>query len=94
MIDEAFYKFDPERTGVINQHELRVAYDSSSHPKVLSGELCSDEVFIQFLRAFGDKHGDGSITKTEWDDYYSAVSSEIENDDLFILLVKQCWRLQ
>lgn len=34
VIDEAFRKFDPEGTGVVNQHELRIVFDSSLHPKV------------------------------------------------------------
>jgi ABC-type uncharacterized transport system substrate-binding protein len=56
--------------------------------------MCFDEVFIQFLNSFGDKNKNGTITKTEWDDYYAAVSSSIQHDEYFIDLMKACWKFR
>jgi hypothetical protein len=45
------------------------------------------------LKNFGDKNGDGKITKSEWDDYYQAVSANIDNDEHFVECMKIAWRL-
>ena len=68
-------------------------FDCSKHPKVINGQLTPQEVFTQFLACFGDKNGDGIITKREWDDYYAAVSASIDNDDHFCLLMRNAWKL-
>ena len=79
--------------GVVTSADLRVVFDTSSHPKVISGEMTDEEVFVQVLASFGDKNGDGIITKQEWDDYYAAVSANIDNDNHFIQLMRNAWKL-
>ena len=56
--------------------------------------MTCEEVFVEFLASFGDKNGDGIITKEEWDDYYAAVSANIDNDEHFVLLMKNAWKIQ
>jgi hypothetical protein len=56
--------------------------------------MCFDEVFTQFLQSFGDKNQDGTITYAEWNDYYAAVSSSISKCEIFVDLIKTCWKLQ
>ena len=92
-IDKAWSKIDKESNGYVTAYDIRQIFDCSYHPRVLSGEMCFDEVFTQFLQSFGDKNGDGTITYNEWNDYYAAVSSSIERDEHFIDLLKSCWRL-
>jgi len=46
--------------------------------------MTPEEVFVQFLASFGDRNGDGVITQTEWNDYYAAVSANIDNDAHFV----------
>ena len=60
---------------------------------MLSGDKTEDEVFTEFLANFGDKNRDGKITKPEWDDYYAAISANIDNDDHFIDLMANAWKL-
>lgn len=48
---------------------------------------------MAFLQNFGDKNRDGKITREEWNDYYAAVSANIDNDDHFVQLMKNCWRI-
>jgi len=60
---------------------------------VINGTMTEDQVFLEFLSSFGDKNGDGRITREEWTDYYSAVSSSIDNDDHFVQLMKTAWKL-
>lgn len=93
VIDAAYTKFDKDGNGTITSADLRVAYDCSNHPKVQSGEMTPEEVFVEFLAAFGDKNGDGMITKAEWNDYYAAVSANIDNDEHFCQLMARAWNL-
>lgn len=55
--------------------------------------MTPEEVFVEFLSAFGDKNGDGMITKAEWNDYYAAVSANIDNDEHFCQLMARAWNL-
>ena len=93
IINQAFAKFDADGNGTVTSADLRVVYDTSNHPKVQSGEMTDEEVFVQFLASFGDRNGDGIITKQEWDDYYAAVSANIDNDNHFIQLMRNAWKL-
>ena len=93
VIDQAFCKFDHDGSGAITSADLAPVYNCKFHPKVQSGEMTAQEVFTEFLSSFGDKNGDGQITKAEWNDYYAAVSSSIDNDDHFCNLMRAAWKL-
>ena len=80
IVNKAFAKFDKDGSGEITAADMRGVYSAAKHPKVRSGEMTEDEVFATFLSRFGDKDGDGKITKQEWDDYYTEISSSIDND--------------
>jgi len=49
FIDKAFLKFDKEGSGKTAAADLRVLFNTNMHPKVQSGEMTEDEVFVQFL---------------------------------------------
>uniref|UniRef100_A0A7S3IWQ0 EF-hand domain-containing protein n=1 Tax=Strombidium inclinatum TaxID=197538 RepID=A0A7S3IWQ0_9SPIT len=93
VVDIVFSKFNADGSDKVTASDLRVCYSVEAHPKVVSGEITEDEAFLEFLANFGDKNNDGKITKTEWDDFYAAVSSAIDNDDHFVQLMKQAWKL-
>lgn len=93
MIDKAFLKFDRDGNGIIDSNDLRGVYNVSLHPKVKKGEMTIDQVFMEFLSNFNDANKDGIITREEWNEYYAAVSSSIDNDDHFVQLMKMVWRL-
>ena len=93
MVDKAFLKFDNDGSGEITAADLKGVYNCSMHPKVQNGEMTEDEVFLEFLSSFGDKNRDGKIQRDEWNEYYAAVSSSIDNDDHFVQLMKAAWKL-
>ena len=93
MADKAFLKFDKDGNGCIEAGDLKGVYNCNFHPKVISGEMTEDQVFLEFLANFGDKNKDGKIQRDEWNDYYSAVSASIDNDDHFVQLMKTAWKL-
>ena len=92
-MDAAFAKFDLDGSGVVTASDLRVEYSCDQHPKVMSGEITEDEAFLEFLASFGDTNGDGTISKVEWDDYYAAVSSSVDNDEHFVEILTSAWKL-
>ena len=55
--------------------------------------MTEDEAFLEFLANFKDANNDGTISSTEWNDYYTAVSSRIESDDHFVELMSRAWKL-
>ena len=64
-----------------------------NHPKVISGEYTVHEAFDDFVKSFNDRKGLGKIERIEWDDYYAAVSYQMDNDEHFMDLIKVCWNL-
>ena len=94
MVDKAFLKFDKNGDGCITAADLRGVYNCSMHPKVQSGEMTEDEVFLEFLQSFGDRNRDGKVQRAEWNEYYAAVSSSIDNDEHFVQLMKAAWKLE
>ncbi len=69
-------------------------FNAKLHPKVQEGKLTEEEVFVDFMRNFGDANGDGKISKKEWDDYYSAISASIDEDEMFVSIMKEVWHLE
>ena len=93
IVDKAFLKFDRDGNGHIDAKDLKGVYNCDFHPKVISGEMSPEEVFLEFLANFGDKNRDGKVQRSEWNDYYAAVSASIDNDDHFVQLMKTAWKL-
>ena len=93
MVDKAFLKFDKNGDGVIDAVDLKGVFNCSFHPQVVQGRMTEDQVFLEFLSSFNDPNRDGKIQRDEWNDYYSAVSASVDNDDHFVQLIKTVWRL-
>ena len=93
VIDQAFIKFDKDKSGFIAPNDLVGVYNCKFHPDVKAKKKTEEQVFKEFLRCFGDVDMDGQISKKEWDDYYAAVSSSIDHDGHFVELMKAAWKL-
>ena len=89
----AFSKFDISGSGSITASDLKAVYNVSSHPRVISGDMTEDEAFLEFLSNFADRNNDGRISQTEWNDFYSAVSASVDNDEHFVALVNRAWAI-
>ena len=92
-VDKAFLAFDKTCDGVVDAADLKESFRVDKHPKFQSGEMTQDEIFMEFLANFNDKNGDGRIERQEFNDYYAAVSADIDNDDYFVLMLMQAWGL-
>ena len=94
IVEKAFLKFNKDDTNdYIDAKDLEGVYDVRMHPKFKSGEMTKNQIFNEFLANLGDKNRDGKITKEEWFEYYAAVSSNIDEDEHFVLLMRNAWKL-
>eukprot|EP00826_Nyctotherus_ovalis_P041787 TRINITY_DN4251_c0_g2_i1.p2 TRINITY_DN4251_c0_g2~~TRINITY_DN4251_c0_g2_i1.p2 ORF type:complete len:101 (-),score=47.12 TRINITY_DN4251_c0_g2_i1:149-451(-) len=93
IVDQAFAKIDANKNGFIEMNEVKMVYNARLHPKVQEGKMTEEEVCIEFLHDFADANSDGKISKQEWDDHYAAISSLIEEDAMFVGIMKEIWAL-
>lgn len=84
---------------VVNTHDtfFSVIYrkNAQKHPKYLSGQWTEEQVMNFFLESL-DTPGspDGVITREEFQNYYAGVSSTIDDDCYFDLLMRACYDLK
>lgn len=96
MIQAAFDKMNANGDGVITVADLKGVYDVSNHPEVIKGEKTEDEALADFLNGFDGEMGndDGTITFTEWSDYYTSLGATIPSDDYFVMMLENCWKIK
>jgi len=93
MINLAFNKFDKDGSKHICVKDLLGVYNCKFHPDFIAKKKTEDQILKEFLGGLGDKNNDGTITLEEWNDYYASVSANIDNDDFFVDLMKNAWKL-
>ena len=91
---KAFYIMDLDKSGKIEFKEIAKRYNTKFHPRVQDGKMTSEEALREFMANFADQNRDGTITKKEWLEYYSAISANIDNDDHFVLLMRNAYGLE
>jgi calcyphosin len=93
VIDCAFNKFVRDDADSVEAADLKAVFSGNLHPKVISGELSEDEVFLDFLTNFSDRNRDGRVHRDEWTAYYEKVCASIPNQAHFEQLMVQAWKL-
>jgi hypothetical protein len=90
----AFAVIDKDGNGVVDAAEVASSYDASMHPAVITGAKTKDAVLREFLDTF-DVGGevDGKVTRDEFVNYYTNISSSIESDDYFELMIRNAWHI-
>eukprot|EP00343_Euplotes_focardii_P006695 CAMPEP_0205825124 /NCGR_PEP_ID=MMETSP0206-20130828/24008_1 /ASSEMBLY_ACC=CAM_ASM_000279 /TAXON_ID=36767 /ORGANISM="Euplotes focardii, Strain TN1" /LENGTH=213 /DNA_ID=CAMNT_0053123891 /DNA_START=20 /DNA_END=661 /DNA_ORIENTATION=+ len=94
-IDRAFKIMDKNKSGEIDLADIKGVYSAEHDPRVQRGEMTDEEVLTEFLQVFEGVGGnkDGIVTKEEWDNYYKAVSSSIDTDEYFVVVMKSAWKM-
>ncbi len=93
VVRAAFQKLDANRNGVCEKEEIERVFNTKCDPRVVRGELTSDEALLEFIGNFEGKVKDGVISWAEFLDYYSNVSFNIDNDQHFEELVRRAWTI-
>jgi len=93
IIKKAFAKMDATGDGVVTIEDLEKVYDVSQHEKYKSGEWTKKQCFEGFLKSFDVGEQDGTVTFEEFLNYYSGVSSSIDHDAYFDLMMRRAWKL-
>ena len=92
LVERAFRSLDVDDSGNITMKELGEKYHADQHPSVLAGERTVAQVMHDFASLW-DADEDGSITRDEFFRYYRGISSSIESDDYFELMMRNCWHM-
>lgn len=87
IVNKAFDNLDEDHDGVIQVADIESRY-AVDNTKKGAAKL----VFNNLLQCF-DKSGDGKIAREEFIDYYRDISPSIDNDDYFVTLLKNAWRI-
>ena len=92
IVKQAFSRADRGGDGAVTVEDLARLADVSKHPDVVMGGRTERQVLEGFLSAW-DRVPDGRVTLDEFVDYYTDVSSMIEDDAVFEQMVRGCWQL-
>lgn len=99
IIRQAFQKMDKTGNGIVDMEDVVGTYDASRHPLVISGQKTSDQIMVEFLEGFKDHSTGvspgipGVVTWDNWVEYYRGVSASIVDDDYFVYMMEQAWRI-
>ena len=100
FVQKAFKKIDVDGSGVLDKADIKRNYNAKMHPDVKKGIKTEDEVLAEFLDTFEVHHSlkhpedrDGQVTLREFIEYYTNISSTIDNDEYFELMITNAWNL-
>lgn len=100
IVQRVFNKIDFSGDGFLEVEDIKGKYDASKHPDVKTGKKTEEEVLKEFLETFEMHHNtmhdyqtDGKVSMEEFVEYYTNISSNIDNDAYFDLMMNNAWNL-
>ena len=99
IVIKAFDKLDLDKSGNVELNEIKSLYNFKNNKDVLNGKKSEEEVFNEFIETFETHHNlkkgfrDKRVSKEEFIEYYNNISMSIDDDDLFIELISNSWKL-
>merc|ERR1711937_778960 len=78
--------------GTVSAADMAHVYDVSSNPAVKSGKM-SPAAAVQLFMDHFDRNHDHAITLDEFIENYQWVSSNIDSDDYFELMMRNAWHM-
>ena len=99
IVTKAFNKLDIDKSGFIDMEEIKHNYNAKNNPEVKTGKKTEEEVYTEFMDTFKANHilktGPRSkrVTFEEFLDYYNNISMTISDDDHFVFLIQNAWKL-
>ena len=99
VVTQAFNKLDIDRSGFIDMNEIKHVYNAKNNPDVRQGKKTEEEVYTDFMDTFQENHllkagpRTKRVTYEEFLDYYNTISMGIKDDDQFVFLMQNAWKL-
>lgn len=100
IVVKAFAVLDKDGNGYVDINDIRGTYNAARHPDVQSGKKTEQQILGEFLETFETAHNmrnndapDHIVTKEEFEEYYNNISSSIDRDDYFELMMNSAWNL-
>lgn len=100
IVKKAFNKLDKDGSGIVELSDIQSVYSAKNHPDVKAGKKTEDEVLSEWLDTFELHHSfknpgnkDRKIGLEEFTEYYTNISSTIDNDEYFDLMITNAWNL-
>lgn len=101
LVQRAFQAIDSNGNGFLDVEDIKGTYNAKKHPDVLQGKRTEDSVLVEFLETFEAHHnlrtgdrGDSQVTMEEFLEYYSNISSSIDDDSYFELVINNAWNVK
>lgn len=100
LVAQAYAKLDRDGSGWIDINDIKGVYSAKTHPDVLAGKKSEEQILLEFLETFETHHSlrnneapDHVVTKEEFEEYYNNISSSIDNDQYFELMMNNAWKI-
>ena len=91
---------DRDGNGYLDYNDIKDVYNAKKHPDVLAGKKSEEQILMEFLETFETHHNqrnnsapDHIVTKEEFIEYYNNISSSIDNDQYFELMMNNTWKI-
>ncbi|KAF4654605.1 hypothetical protein FOL46_008663 [Perkinsus olseni] len=88
---DIFSKLDSNGDGFLTSEDVN-CLNPSNHPDVRAGIRRPKEIFAEVMQVFDANH-DGKVSLREWLEYYEAVSASIDDDETFIHMLNNVWKM-
>ena len=92
IVELAWSRLETEGDGVVTLNDLAAKFDTSKDPEVIDGTKTESEALQGFMACW-DRSGDKRLTRDEFYEYYRDLSTNIEDDDYFELMVRNAWHI-
>ena len=92
VVMDVFTSIDKDNDGFITKDEIIEHFQDFKHGGFKVGQFDARNAKNDFIRVC-DTDKDGRISQQEWRIYYETVSSGIDEDNLFITMVRNSWKM-
>jgi len=100
LVERVFDKLDSDNEGSISLEEMFSVFDPYRHPDVTTGKNDPEGAMSEFKDTFEVYHNvlhdydsSAKVSRGEFTDFYTYISSQIENDVQFDMLMNGVWNL-
>eukprot|EP01038_Epipyxis_sp_PR26KG_P010986 gene10986-14759_t len=94
IIKSVFQKLNRYAKSSVALDKIMDNFDASAHFDVINCRRTSRQVTNEFVNWFSSKKDfDGMVTQDSFEEYYSNISTLIEDDEQFTSMVKNTWKL-